>query len=98
MANLKELKGENYGYDEGGTSYLPVIRLNEEDLPEAFSEWEVGGKYIIAVEVELVELEQENTYAKGDGGDRKSSLKVIKVGVDKEEKSYTEQVADAHKN
>lgn len=95
--NLKELKGDNYGCCDGDTTYLPSVHLHEEDLPEAF-DWEVGSKHLVTLEVELVELRQDNTYGKGDGGDRKSVLKVMKVGVDKEEKSYTEQVADAHKN
>ena len=95
--NLKELKGDNYGCYEGDTSYLPSIRLHEDDLPEAF-DWEIGGKYLLAVEVELVELTQDNTYGKGEGGERKSVLKVMKVGIDKEEKSYNDQVAEAHKS
>lgn len=90
MANLKEIKGDTFGCIES-ESYLPRITLCEEDLPEAM-DWEVGSKYLLAIEVELVELTQDNTYGKGEGGERKSVFKVTKVAHENDE-SYSDQAA-----
>ncbi|MCK4830169.1 hypothetical protein KA005_81375 [bacterium] len=96
MANLKAIKGDTYGCDEEVT-YLPTVRFNERDIPQMV-DWEVGDKYRLIIEVEVSQLGQENAYEKGDGGDLEASVKLTKVGVDTTEKSYAEQVADAHKN
>jgi hypothetical protein len=90
MAKLNEVKGDSWGCEERD-SFLPRISLHEADLPEAM-DWEVGSKYLLTVEVELVELTQDNTFGKGDGGERKSVFKVTKVGQETDE-SYSDQAA-----
>lgn len=95
MAKLREIKGDSYGCEDEVT-YLPTLRLKEVDLPQ-MSTWEVGEKYQLVIEVEMSQIGQENAYEKGDGGDTEATFKITKVGVDTAEKSYAEQVADAHK-
>lgn len=90
MSKLREVKGDSYMSCEDDR-WLPSLSFTEVDLPEAMN-WEVGEKYVITIEVELVEISQQDTYsAAKDGGDRYSRMKVRKVGVDEEE--YADQAA-----
>lgn len=79
---------------------LPRLDLNEDDLA-AIKGWNVGGKYIITLEVEQVSMHQGDKYGPYDGEkpDNKvhASFKVLKAKTDNGDDFEKGMDSDAYK-
>src|SRR4051794_11531988 len=81
--------------------YPPILRLDEEDLPE-LAKWKVGGKYKITLEVQQTSMSKGDEY--GEPVDPKekpktmASFKVLSVSTDKPSLKPNSMLANRLKN
>ena len=83
---MRKVKGEKlmYSLSEGGKNarILPTLRLTDEDLPE-LKDWQVGKKYDLCIQVELMSTRQGSEYSQENKDKRiHTTFKVVMVGVD----------------
>lgn len=84
MIKMRKVGGETYNemYPETATKtrILPSFSMDEEDLPEIKS-WQIGKKYVIQMEVEMVSA------SKNEFGRKKMDARfnIHKIGVEEED-------------
>lgn len=70
----------------------PTFRLGDDDLPE-IKEMEVGKKYTLVMEVEVKHKSQGTEWGNEDDKQIRSTLKILKVGCEKDDKPKKGTVA-----
>lgn len=94
-ATLKQVSGEKgFSFDGGNRKekkILPKISFHGVELPE-IEDWEIGKKYRLVVEAELVAVRKGSEYEFEDEDKRtKGTFKVHQVGVEPKDETFAEE-------
>jgi hypothetical protein len=76
MNKMRKVKGESPMMGHDMPAYLPSFSMTEKDLPE-IKDWQVGKKYKLQIEVEMVSS-SKNEYGKTG---LEARFKIHKVGT-----------------